>query len=121
MMLFRAIIISGCLFALTGCGSDEQSTATEKSASANTAASGRFYYTVIQVDGGWGYDLYIDSTMYIHQVHIPAVNGLVPFTSESDAAQVAEIAVKKMEEGVVPPTITMDELNAVGIVMPAQN
>ena len=59
---------------------------------------------------GFGYDIYVNNEIYIHQPNIPAVNGLHTFVSESDAIRVAELMVQKMKAGMTHPTISMEEL-----------
>ena len=59
--------------------------------------------------------------MYVKQEHIPAIAGVVPFASEADALQVGTLAKEKLENGLMPPTVTVEEMVNLGIVLPAQN
>ncbi len=70
-----------------------------------------------EIDGGWGYDIYVNNEKYIHQEHIPAVNGLFTFKSSSDANKVADLMVQKIQNKIIPPTISIEELNSLGIKM----
>ena len=45
----------------------------------------------------------------------PAVNGLHTFVSEGEAKKVAELMVKKMQEGMTHPTISQEELKELQI------
>lgn len=65
---------------------------------------------------GWGYDIYITKTRYIHQPHIPAVNGNKGFSSEKNAKIAAELAVKKIRKNEMPPTISINELDSLGVL-----
>lgn len=65
---------------------------------------------------GWGYDIYVDGTMYIHQPHIPAVPGNKGFKTEEDAQKTAGLVIYKLSIGISPPSITPDELDSLGVL-----
>ncbi len=67
-------------------------------------------------DAGWGYDVSIDGKLYVHQPNIPAVGGNKGFKSEADARATGNLAIEKIREGVIPPTISVEELKAIGVV-----
>ncbi|MFI5171870.1 MAG: DUF4907 domain-containing protein [Chitinophagales bacterium] len=69
------------------------------------------------IDNGWGYDIYVNNEKYIHQEHIPAINGLHVFKTKEDAIKVGNLMADKIRNKIIPPTITIDELNALGIVI----
>ena len=64
---------------------------------------------------GWGYDLYIDGKRTIHQPLIPAVPGTDAFVTEEDAKKTGELAIKKMKQTGTFPTITIHDLDSLGI------
>lgn len=64
---------------------------------------------------GWGYDLYVDGKRTIHQPLIPAVPGNDAFATENEAKLTGELAVKKMKLTGAFPTITIQELDSLGI------
>ncbi|MDQ3109375.1 MAG: DUF4907 domain-containing protein [Bacteroidota bacterium] len=64
---------------------------------------------------GWGYDLYVDGKRTIHQPIIPAVPGNDAFATEQDARRTGEVAMKKMKMTGSFPTITIQELDSLGI------
>ena len=70
-----------------------------------------------EVDGGWGYDIYLNGEKYIHQVNIPSVNGLYVFRSEADAYKVANIMVMKIRNHILPPSITQQDISNAGVVV----
>lgn len=74
-------------------------------------------YEIFKQDSGWGYDIYMDDKLYIHQPHIPAISGVQVFSSEADAQSIAGLVVKKINLHVMPPTVTTEELQALGIEM----
>lgn len=70
---------------------------------------------LIEVEGGYGYRILMDGKPYITQPHIPAVQGNRPFQSEDEAASVAALVIEKIEEGIIPPSITIPELEELGV------
>ena len=70
-----------------------------------------------KIDNGWGYVIYLNNEKYIHQQHIPAVNGMHTFVSEAEAYRVAELVVEEINNNLMPPTISFDELNYLNIVV----
>ena len=72
-------------------------------------------YVVVETENGYGYNIYIDGKLSINQPNIPAMQGTSGFDSEADASKIAELAVSKIKQGIMPPTITLEELKAKGI------
>ena len=46
---------------------------------------------------GFGYDIYMYRSLYVHQPHIPAINGNRGFDTEEQAHKVAEFIVYKIK------------------------
>jgi hypothetical protein len=65
--------------------------------------------------GGWGYEIYQAKKRYIIQPNIPAISGNKGFASKGDAQKVAALMLKKIMNHELPPTITIEELNALHI------
>jgi hypothetical protein len=77
----------------------------------------KFRIAVIESEhGGYGYDIFINDKLSIHQPHIPALAGIRGFASFKDAQQTAEAVVKKLKQKENPPTITVEELATMGVV-----
>jgi hypothetical protein len=66
--------------------------------------------------GGFGYDLIADGKPMIHQPHIPAISGLKGFASKADAEKAGMLMKYKIEKGIMPPTISMEELDSLKIL-----
>jgi hypothetical protein len=64
---------------------------------------------------GYGYDIMVNEKKMIHQPTIPAVSGNRGFNSESDAANAGALVKRKLLNNEMPPTISLDELNHLGI------
>lgn len=58
----------------------------------------------------YGYDVYAHGKLLIHQASIPAMPGNCGFTTTTDASKVAELVIEKMKNGIMPPTITKEQL-----------
>ncbi len=65
---------------------------------------------------GWGYKIFDDGTVFINQPHIPAIPGNKGFSTKKKAEITAQFAILKMEQGFVPPTISPEELDSLGVL-----
>lgn len=68
-------------------------------------------YKLIQAtDKTWGYDVYIDGKLTIHQLSVPGMSGTAGFKTRSGAERVVKLVVKKIRRGEVPPSVTHEEM-----------
>jgi hypothetical protein len=76
--------------------------------------SAPIHYKIIAfANHSFGYDIYSNGKILVHQVSIPGLPGNQGFTRRKDAEKVAALVVKKLEKNIMPPTVTraeMDEL-----------
>lgn len=105
-----------------GCADEQQTDSHLKTTSTqNTAVQPtpvlekNVQYQSFKTTEGWGFDITVNGSLYIHQEHIPAVNGMVYFKSEADANKVAEMMTEKIYNNIMPPSVTPEELQAAGI------
>lgn len=68
-----------------------------------------------KIGNGWGYDIYDDGRLLIHQPNIPALSGNHGFTLEADAQKVAKLVIGKIKGNIMPPTLTLEDLKKIGI------
>lgn len=61
----------------------------------------------------WGYDIYRNNQLTIHQPSVPGLPGNQGFKTKEDAEKVAGLVIRKMKKGEMPPTITRDEIETV--------
>ncbi|MFI5220550.1 MAG: DUF4907 domain-containing protein, partial [Bacteroidia bacterium] len=61
---------------------------------------------------GYGYDIYIFKSLYVHQPHIPAINGSRGFNTEVQAHKAAEFIAYKIKNNIMPPSISVQELDS---------
>ena len=65
---------------------------------------------------GWGYDIYIDGKLYIHQPNTPAVSGNQGFKTEESARKTATLTVFKIKNNIMPPSISTHELDSLKVL-----
>lgn len=76
-------------------------------------------YTAVSIfdeELGWGYQILNNDKPYINQPHIPAIEGMKGFNTEEDALETAELVLFKLNNNIVPPSITSQELDSLGVV-----
>jgi len=102
---------------LTACHSTGQKTEDNNVAAlgSNTTSKNEndgYSFKTFMVDNYWGYDIYKDSNLFIHQPNIPAMEGNRGFSSEQKAISVAQLTIQKLRQGIMPPTIRTEELDS---------
>lgn len=63
---------------------------------------------------GYGYDILIFDALYVHQPHIPAINGNRGFKTQDQAHKAAEFVVYKIRNNIMPPSLSVEELDSLG-------
>ncbi len=106
-----ALIFS--LLTLISCLRNDKQTHDTPNSTANTGTT--FSYKTFLINNKWGYDIYQNNSLIIHQPNIPAIHGNDGFSTELDAKLVAELAIKKLKNGTFPPSISIEELDSLKI------
>ena len=57
---------------------------------------------VYPVKEGWGYDILVKDTVFIHQESVPALEGNKPFIKREHAAEAARQLISKLKKGESP-------------------
>lgn len=65
-------------------------------------------------DGGWGYQILKDTSVYINQPYIPAVPGHQTFKTEEEAMKAGRLVLKKIVKK-QNPALTIHELDSLEI------
>ena len=65
---------------------------------------------------GWGYRIMKGEDLFINQPHIPAVQGNKGFDSQNKAETAGLFIINKLESGLIPPTVTREELDSLGVL-----
>ena len=64
---------------------------------------------------GFGFDIFQDGKMMIHQNSIPAIQGNKAFATEEEAKAVGALMLFKVSKGIMPPTISVEDLDSLGV------
>ena len=87
-----------------------------KAANIKRAAKTQFQYFIIKADSSsFGYSIYADGNLYIQQNTIPSVAGAKGFSDTNSAAKTAQLVIKKIKQGEMPPTITTKDLKKISV------
>jgi hypothetical protein len=78
--------------------------------------SNLYSYKIIEsFNKTFGYEIYADKKIMIKQNTIPGRQGNEGFATKKQAEIVAKIVTRKLQNGIMPPTITADELLKAGV------
>lgn len=58
----------------------------------------------------FGYDIYDNDKLMIHQPSIPAIPGKDGFKTRASAEKIAQLVISKIKKGEMPPTVSPEEL-----------
>src|SRR5438552_18964393 len=64
----------------------------------------------------YGYDVFADGRLTIHQASVPALPGNEGFKTKEDATKVALLVIEKVKKGEMPPTISIDEMKTLDVI-----
>lgn len=71
-------------------------------------------YTTYHTPLGWGYDVLVNDTLFIHQQQMPAVAGMRGFATQQEAQAVAELIIYRIKNKQLP-TILLKDLDSLRI------
>lgn len=95
----------------------QQNSKTKDQPSGNLTANNTFTYGIIRGENNtWGYDIYSEGQLVIHQPSIPAATGNKGFKNKPDAEKVARLVITKLEKGQMPPTVTKQEMQKLNLI-----
>lgn len=75
----------------------------------------RLKVETFKFESGWGYRILDKGTPIIEQHSIPGIPGNSGFKDEKSALKTAKLVGQKLEKGIFPPSISMSELDSLGI------
>ena len=109
-ILFMLLIFSG--LPGTSISADEAVKQQE-----NTYANAEITIKILpSVNKTFGYDILLHGRPLVHQPTIPGLPGNEGFTTKKRAKTVAEYVVKKIRNNEMPPTVTIEDLNSMGVL-----
>lgn len=74
------------------------------------------YRIISKPDKTFGYEIVVNDKTLIRQNTIPGQQGTQGFKRKKDAEQVALLVIKKLQLGIMPPTINKEELKQLNII-----
>ncbi len=90
---------------------------TEKPKEPNPYENAKIEVKTFKSDStGWGYDVCLYGSVYVHQPQVPAVNGNKTFATEEDAKKTGELVAHKIRNNIMPPALTIKELDSLGVL-----
>lgn len=129
MKLAFFLLSFGCLF--LACDSDSASEANSPESNETIIESPQIdsninldttsvpLYTVEPFEKGendWGYRIMAGDAVFINQPHIPAAQGNLGFSSKEKATIAGEFMMYKLNTGISPPTVSIEELDSLGVL-----
>ena len=76
-----------------------------------------FTYKIIgSLDQTFGYEIYFNGKLFIHQTTIPSIPGKKGFTSYLRAEKTALLVIAKLNSKQIPPTVTIGELEQISAI-----
>jgi len=71
-------------------------------------------YKIIDAEGNtYGYNIYTDGQLMIHQPSKPGMSGNRGFDTKEAASKVAALVISKIKKGEMPPTVTKEEMERI--------
>lgn len=67
---------------------------------------------------GFGYNILVDGSIFIHQATIPSLPGNNAFSTKEKAELVANLVSHKLKNNIMPPSVTKAELDSLKILIP---
>jgi hypothetical protein len=69
----------------------------------------------IELEDGWGYNIYANQQMVINQIRIPGITAVVSFLNREQAEKAGKLVIQKIRNGIYPPNISKSELDSLGV------
>ena len=113
--LFMLFIVAGVPG--TSISADEAVGKQEVKQQKNPYANAEITIKIIpSANNTFGYDILLYGRPLVHQPNIPGLPGNEGFTTKERAQTVAEFVVKKIRNNEMPPTVTIEDLNNMGVL-----
>jgi len=111
-MLFISIVHPGSSISADG-SVDKKEVKQPKNPYANAEITTKI---IPSANNTFGYDILLYGRPLVHQPHIPGLPGNEGFSTKERAQTVAEFVVKKIRKNEMPPTVTIEDLNNIGVL-----
>jgi hypothetical protein len=115
-----ALILSCCmtmLFAQAPSAPAQPYASAARFPAASAYANTKLTYKVIDAPKQtYGYDVFADGRLMIHQTSAPALPSNEGFKTKENATKVALLVIDKIRKGEMPPTISIDEMKKLNVI-----
>jgi len=117
-----ALILFSCmsmtmLFAQAPSAPAQPDGSAAKFPAASAYANTKLTYKIIDTPKHtYGYDVFADGRLMIHQTSAPALPGNEGFKTREDATKVALLVIEKIKKDEMPPTISIDEIKKLNVI-----
>lgn len=74
------------------------------------------YKIIDGIEGTYGYDIFYEGKMLVHQPHIPGLPGRLGFTTPERAASVAKLLIEKIRDDRFGEGISESEMRELGAI-----
>ena len=116
LILFCCVSIT-MLFAQAPSAPAQPDSTAAKFPAASAYANTKLTYKIIDAPKHtYGYDVFADGRLMIHQPSAPALPSNEGFRTKADATKVALFAIDKIKKGEMPPTISIDEMKKLKVI-----
>ena len=116
LILFYCISMT-MLFAQGPSGPRQPGGSAAKFPAASAYANTKLTYKIIDAPKQtYGYDVFADGRLIIHQTSVPALPGNEGFITKEDASKVAALVMGKIRKGEMPPTVSIDEMKKLKVI-----
>jgi Domain of unknown function (DUF4907) len=104
VVLGASIIIAACIFFFR-----------QQKENSDAAGKPALSYKTFYEPSGWGYDIFSNNKLFIHQDFVPALPVKKGFNKKEYAEKTAQLVIQKMQENKFP-TLEKSELEKIGPV-----
>jgi len=83
----------------------------------NPYLNAKIEYKIINAENStFGYDILIEGRTTIHQPSIPGMSGNNGFRTKEQAERTAKFVISKIRQNIMPPTVTIQELDSLKVL-----
>jgi hypothetical protein len=102
------VFLLGCF---TVCCAQTGNPPKTRPATMQAETNATYTYKVIQAPRNtYGYDIFSDGKLMIHQPSVPGEPGNNGFKTQKSAETVAKLVIEKIKKGEMPPTVSREEM-----------
>ncbi len=113
MSLVYKTLILFVILLLVNCSSSDKKGQKSKDSETTKPTEQALYATFQNADGTWGYDILSAGKVLIHQPNIPAIPGNPGVELETQATQLAQLVVRKINARIMPPSVSSEEVQGI--------